>query len=812
MKINSGQAPSTLVPKYIGSDFDQVVTVGKNIEDVKAVAGAVGDVGVVADNIGSVTTVATNIGDVVNVSDNMDYVKDVAAGIAGLPVISYIGEEPPTQPEVGSSWYCTTDGRTYVWYRDIDSYQWVESSPQSAPLDLQDVREVAIANTERQMKLLGYDLVKGSFEEGALLSKSTDVVLYKHTGVVYKWKGVFPTQIAANSSPTGTGISNWEEVVVPVMEASVREALRRSYAEAGYNLVDGSFEVGGTLVNANDVLLRERTGKVFSGPAGTVAARTNPASGGFVDKSGELLRNELATSDRGTIKIFGTGNSVIDTAAIRSAFARHAAENLDLYLYGEFEYDNSDGPLFIDYRATTNASVFGAANSRIWVSGTLGSNPLDNHIYTFDVASKSSKLNKWTGVRIEYRKTNYRCGGVYISRNGFNGLSQWGGCLDMESCYVGKFHTPVEMHRCYAWNFVKCVFTGADEGVYTTSSLSPAVAGKTSRCIYINGGYADGEGGSGDVGDGIQKDFSNCGKFSLCEFQGAKFGIEGYHIRQTQFDNCVFQFMWIGLSNIVDDIHGGYNLGDVQLVGSNYFEYMAHSCMSDTYVTDAGVISPISGKRRSEFYSDGSKNEFNGEQWLQLRSVNNRLIINSDSKKNTQDSLIQVNVNGQSKFKIISSGLPVSVEGYAFDETRNLGDSINSKVLDTYQRVFNGTVQPLVGSVSSPVAGSFSQYFTNIGRICFCTIGASGFTAYGSGDVTVYLPPTVLYPRAYIDARIVSHQGGSGYEGALYPITLGGGIKFRKSVSAGGFLTFADLGISASSNLQLSVTFLSYGV
>lgn len=666
-------------------------------------------------------------------------------------------------------------------------------------------------NSEFDAHILSMGFTRvGTFLSGATLTNPRQTLLWDIAdggdGQEYGWSGAFPKIVPPSSTPSSTGgiaVGAWMSRFGPELRIQVREALRRSYAEAGYNLVDGSFQVGFTLVNANDVALDEATGKAFSGTAGTYPAGT-PTSG-FIDAS-------EAISDRGTIKIFGTGNSVIDTAAIRSAFARHAAENLDLYLYGEFEYDNSDGPLFIDYRATTNASVFGAANSRIWVSGTLGSNTLDNHIYTFDVASKSSKLNKWTGVRIEYRKTNYRCGGVYISRNGFNGLSQWGGCLDMESCYVGKFHTPVEMHRCYAWNFVKCVFTGADEGVYTTSSLSPAVAGKTSRCIYINGGYADGEGGSGGVGDGIQNDFSNCGKFSLCEFQGAKFGIEGYHIRQTQFDNCVFQFMWIGLSNIVDDIHGGFNLGDVQLVGSNYFEYIAHSCMSDTYVTDAGVISPISGKRRSEFYSDGSKNEFNGEQWLQLRSVNNRLIINSDSKKNTQDSLIQVNVNGQSKFKIISSGLPVSVEGYAFDETRNLGESISSKVLDTYQRVFNNTVQPLVGSVSSPVAGSFRQSFNNIGRICFCTVQASGFTAYGSGDVTVYIPPTVLQPRAYIDARIVSHQGGSGYEGALYPITLGGGIKFRKSVSAGGFLTFDDLGISASSNLQLSVTFLSYGV
>lgn len=74
----------------------------------------------------------------------------------------------------------------------------------------------------------------------------------------------------------------------------IREALRRSYAEAGYNLVSGSFEVGGTLVNANDVLLQERTGKAYSGSSGTVAAGTNPASGGFVDRSGELLKDSLA--------------------------------------------------------------------------------------------------------------------------------------------------------------------------------------------------------------------------------------------------------------------------------------------------------------------------------------------------------------------------------------------------------------------------------------------------------------------------------------------------------------------------------------
>lgn len=85
-----------------------------------------------------------------------------------------------------------------------------------------------------------------------------------------------------------------------VTKIVAREALRRSYAEAGYNLVDGSFEVGGVLVDANDVLLQERTGKAFSGPAGTVAAGTNPSSGGFVDRSGTL--SVVAIRDIATLR------------------------------------------------------------------------------------------------------------------------------------------------------------------------------------------------------------------------------------------------------------------------------------------------------------------------------------------------------------------------------------------------------------------------------------------------------------------------------------------------------------------------------
>lgn len=92
--------------------------------------------------------------------------------------------------------------------------------------------------------------------------------------------------ISMGSTPIGDVLWKiYDFDAIGKLTPQLREVLRRSYAEAGYNLVDGSFEAGGTLVNANDVLMQERTGKAFSGPAGTVAAGTDHVSGGFIDRS-----------------------------------------------------------------------------------------------------------------------------------------------------------------------------------------------------------------------------------------------------------------------------------------------------------------------------------------------------------------------------------------------------------------------------------------------------------------------------------------------------------------------------------------------
>ena len=104
-----------------------------------------------------------------------------------------------------------------------------------------------------------------------------------------------------------------EEFAVPSASSSTkvlaREALRRSYAEAGYNLVDGSFEAGGTLVKASDVLLYEVDGKTYSGGGTlpkTVPPGSTPASTGGISPTGWLdigahISRDSSTSDYGRL-------------------------------------------------------------------------------------------------------------------------------------------------------------------------------------------------------------------------------------------------------------------------------------------------------------------------------------------------------------------------------------------------------------------------------------------------------------------------------------------------------------------------------
>lgn len=87
------------------------------------------------------------------------------------------------------------------------------------------------------------------------------------------------------------------------------ESLRRSYAEAGYNVV-GTFQAGFTYVNANDVGIDEATGKGYTGPAGDVNAGTDPTSGVFTDVSGSIFASYASVSEMASAPFIAAGSRV----------------------------------------------------------------------------------------------------------------------------------------------------------------------------------------------------------------------------------------------------------------------------------------------------------------------------------------------------------------------------------------------------------------------------------------------------------------------------------------------------------------------
>lgn len=104
---------------------------------------------------------------------------------------------------------------------------------------------------------------------------------------------------AAGIDPSKTDDDQLLQAINGISKAlSAREALRRTYAEAGYTLVPGSFELGGTVTTETDVLLYEADGKAysFSGTLPhTVDGDSAPSDelGMWVDRSTALLSNGM---------------------------------------------------------------------------------------------------------------------------------------------------------------------------------------------------------------------------------------------------------------------------------------------------------------------------------------------------------------------------------------------------------------------------------------------------------------------------------------------------------------------------------------
>ena len=117
---------------------------------------------------------------------------------------------------------------------------------------------------------MGYTRI-GTFASGATLTNPRQTLLWDIAdggdGQEYGWSGAFPKVVPADSTPLTTGgiaVGAWMSRFDPELQIIVFEALRRSYAEAGYDLIGRFSNTGLVVDSATDVVLWEPTGVAYS--------------------------------------------------------------------------------------------------------------------------------------------------------------------------------------------------------------------------------------------------------------------------------------------------------------------------------------------------------------------------------------------------------------------------------------------------------------------------------------------------------------------------------------------------------------------
>lgn len=123
------------------------------------------------------------------------------------------------------------------------------------------------------------------------------------------------------------------------------EALRRTYAEAGYNLVPGSFKKGATANTITDVVLDETTGKAFlrTGTLPITVLEKSSPDAGWSDASGKLLALTLPFNSPETFNAKGDGVAD-DSAAVNNAIYQPAS-SLHLRNGGKYLVPSLSNPL-----------------------------------------------------------------------------------------------------------------------------------------------------------------------------------------------------------------------------------------------------------------------------------------------------------------------------------------------------------------------------------------------------------------------------------------------------------------------------------
>lgn len=179
------------------------------------------------------------------------------------------------------------------------------------------------------------------FPKNPIVGQEYDFAPYRYywDGVKWKTKGIGYNPVNELQDELEPKISD--------NKSKVFKALRRSYADAGFNLVEGSFKEGGVLSAASDVMITASgDGYSWGGPEfpHNVAPGIDPAAvgSGYVLRTDVVLRGELAQFDGANLVGGATYAQIRAYSGAATRIHCLGRENLFDRANGDFTLDSSD--------------------------------------------------------------------------------------------------------------------------------------------------------------------------------------------------------------------------------------------------------------------------------------------------------------------------------------------------------------------------------------------------------------------------------------------------------------------------------------
>lgn len=377
----------------------------------------------------------------------------------------------------------------------------------------------------------------------------------------YSWSGNLPYNVIAGSAP-GEG---WKVVNRNALTIA-RETLRRTYLEAGYNLVDGSFEQGAVITSTTDVVLHEKTGKCYSGPIGNVPKGTDPLSSSFVDKS-DMVRTAVTYAG---IRAY-TGSSM----ELRCIGREHLFDRGN----GDFARDDNDtkskdndGTILLDalgrrwkriYKGGVLVDWFGA------VDDGLSSTPTDSYaaiqaaINSVTAAGSQGGAVELDGayyssqtIVIDYRPNpSHFVGGKDIGVFALRGKTgmHHDKIIFPETCDSGINSNPTNTITSVQMHDFAVIRLGFDASIY-----APRTGQRSPNTFDPRYGYGIRDSTNGY--SGIIKNIYIYGFYTLLQvYQGYAARYEGIFA----VNKCIYGCWWVNCStvHVSDSTFGGYQAG-----------------------------------------------------------------------------------------------------------------------------------------------------------------------------------------------------------------------------------------------------------